>query len=219
MTTTALMRPGYRMHLLMWAGIFVLMGMWFCYDGFYEWPDQREIARRYNELAQQDRLDQWPALAAQKGWPQGSEDSPPGKDRSDGTILAQKIIAASLMVPGLVILLYYLRSFRNSIKCDATTLTTSWGQATPLASITKLDTRRWDAKGIAVVHYQRSGAKDGRLVLDDWKYQTKQMRQIVKTLQEHLGLEAEDTSAEDHDGGGADEKQTRTTGAEPDGES
>ena len=65
---------------------------------------------------------------------------------------------------------------------------TSWGQELEFSEITSLDKKKWKAKGIAKVKYQREGRKR-RLVLDDWKYSTEPTVEILRDVEANIGLE------------------------------
>uniref|UniRef100_UPI00389A29B9 hypothetical protein n=1 Tax=Stieleria sedimenti TaxID=2976331 RepID=UPI00389A29B9 len=55
----------------------------------------------------------------------------------------------------------------------------------PIDAITKIDKRKWDAKGIAKIHYEVDGKKM-KFVMDDFKYEREPMGQLMKFAEAQL---------------------------------
>ncbi len=116
------------------------------------------------------------------GWP--TDD--PGQRRSNLDIRTQYIYLAIALPVGLILGVLFVCSFRQSIALDEQGLSTHSGRRIPFEAITGLNLARWDRKGIAVVLYD-DGQGLGRLVLDDWKYDTAAIKAMVDRVRNHLG--------------------------------
>ena len=200
MATKAAMRPGYLWRAPAFAVLCLFVGVWFLKDGYYEYPRQREIFRAYSALAEKNELAKWRALAHERGWPEDS-DVQQGKDHSDGGIMLQKAIGWALIPVSLLFAIGYVRMRARWIACDGQAITTSWGLTVPLEAVSSLNKDRWDTKGIAVAHFNHNG-QPGRVVLDDWKHETKPTRAIVDQIGARLG---EHGGAEEPSGDGGAE--------------
>ena len=170
---------------LMWLGLIALIctgvALWFAYDGFFTYPQQRERARAYEDLVNEDRLDEWPALAEQRGWP--TED--PGKPKKEAEILFQKVIAAMAIPPGLLYAFFFLTARRRWIEMHENGLRTSSGRSLEFDQIILLDKNKWKAKGIAKVKYQHN-SKRRTLVLDDWKFDPEPTGKMLREIESYL---------------------------------
>jgi hypothetical protein len=80
----------------------------------------------------------------------------------------------------------YVLSFGRWIACAETGLTTSKGQTVPYAGITKIEKERWKTKGIVIVRYKNKDQREGRIVLDDWKYEAQATKNILLEIEAQL---------------------------------
>jgi hypothetical protein len=79
-----------------------------------------------------------------------------------------------------------LRSLNRWVELDEQGLSTSAGARVPFEAITRLNKRRWEKKGIAVVHYKDDGGADRKIDLDDWKFERQPMDEIVLSIESQL---------------------------------
>ena len=148
-----------------------------------DWPeDPTALIEAYKNGGSSYRDDHWRELAQQKGWPEDRADVPHPKTALD--IITQFIMLGIAAPPGLFFLYAFIRSIRCWIQCTDAQLVTSRGQRVPIDTITRLNKQRWH-KGIAVVHF-KSGNKQQRLVLDDWKYEQAAIGKMVEFLEQQL---------------------------------
>jgi len=157
--------------------------LWFLYDGTITYPKQRERALVYQELEEEDRIDEWKEIAKKNGWP--TKD--PGKPKGDLDIKFQLVLAAVAAVPGLITLFFFLRARGRWIEANETGIRTSWGRQLEFGDIVSLNKKKWKSKGIAKITYGRNGRKS-RVVLDDWKYEAEPTRAILREIESHLDL-------------------------------
>ena len=160
------------------------MALWFVYDGAVTYPRQRERALAYQELKENDKLDQWEGIATKRGWP--LEDPGEAKDKID--FYTQFILSAVVAPPGLLFLFFFLRSRGRWIELNDTGLRTSWGRQLEFGQIVTLDKKKWRSKGIAKITYQQNGRKR-KLVLDDWKYDADVTKEILLEVELQIDID------------------------------
>jgi len=166
------------------------ISMWFLYDGMVAWPRQNQQAEaqgalEYHELIKEKRLDEWPALAEENGWP---EEGPELKWREPAEIIAQRVISAIIALPAILYAFFFFRDRRRWVEMTDTGLQSSWGKQLKFDQIELLNKKKWKAKGIAKVVYRQNGRK-GVFVLDDWKYDTEPTRTMLREVESRIDPE------------------------------
>lgn len=187
----------YRWRLMAVGMMFLLFGVWFSYDGAVGYPKHNQKVGKFKELSQdQNEPKVWQAYAQEQGW----SDEDPGSEKSETDILTQFLIGAACAPVGGFFMVVWFSSRKRWIRSDGQTLTTSWGSEVSFDAIRSVDSRRWRKKGIAVVQYQ-DGQGEGRVVLDDWKYDRKPTVEIFRQVVVHLKQDPEQIDqAEETDG-------------------
>ena len=104
-------------------------------------------------------------LSGKKGW----SDSEP-KYHTSSEILAQIIIGSILLLSALYVLLLTLINRGRSIGSDEVSFTTEKGLVIDFKTINKIDTRKWNKKGLAYVFYVNEKGLPSKTVIDDLKY-------------------------------------------------
>ena len=203
MQTKASISPGYMARLVVVSIITLIGGFWFCYDGFIGYPHQQKVAQAYIQFQDEGRVDQWPAYAQERGWT-----AQPESPKSDSDIWLQRILGLAAMPVGLIFGIATLRSLGRCVTCDDDGISANKGKTIPFDAITKLDKSRWQKKGIVMVHYRVEG-KAGIIVLDDWKMQTENTEQILRTIEAKTGM-GEKPATEEADTGASQEAQADT---------
>jgi len=184
MPVTAKMSFRYLWRLALIA-IICLGGSLYClYDGAIAYPKQHDAAVAYQELKDQglqgnELYERWCPIAAEHGW---SKDDVP-KDQID--IIWQFVMAGCLVVPGVLYLVFFVRSWGRWIEANDAGLRTSWGQQLEFGQILALDKKKWKKKGIATIAYERDGRR-WRLALDDWKYDVKATKTILCAVESRI---------------------------------
>jgi hypothetical protein len=164
--------------------IVCLGGCLYClYDGAIGYPKQREAAVVYQQLKDKgldsgEFFEQWDKVAKERGWSTK-------KPKDDLDILKQYVMAGCLVVPGLLYVFLFFRSWKRWIELNETGLRTSWGQTLTFDQIVALDKKKWKKKGIAVIRYQRDG-RSRRLALDDWKYDAKTTKEVLIEVESRI---------------------------------
>ena len=104
-------------------------------------------------------------LSGEKGW----SDSEP-KYHNSSEILAQIIIGSILLLSALYVLVLTLINRGRSIGSDEVSFTTEKGLLIDFKTINKIDTRKWNKKGLAYVFYVNEKGLPSKTVIDDLKY-------------------------------------------------
>ena len=104
-------------------------------------------------------------LSGKKGW----SDSEP-KYHNSSEILAQIIIGSILLLSSLYVLVLTLINRGRSIGSDEVSFTTEKGLVIDFKTINKIDTRKWNKKGLAYVFYVNEKGLPSKTVIDDLKY-------------------------------------------------
>ena len=191
MAEKAKIRNGYSGRMIFLAVIALALGGWFLYDGLVGYPAKQQIAEKFEQINQkygQDYAKHWEKLRRKHHWPV----SPTIVTDSD--IQTQFYYAIPCLIFGVMSAGGFFLMNRRWIEADDEGLKTSRGQHARWDQITSVDKRRWDKKGIAIVHYDHNG-KDQRITLDDWKYDPAATAAILQRVEVHLGVA--DDAAED----------------------
>ena len=104
-------------------------------------------------------------LSGEKGW----SDSEP-KYHNSSEILAQIIIGSILLLSALYVLVLTLINRGRSIGSDEVSFTTEKGLVIDFKTINKIDTRKWNKKGLAYIFYENEKGLSSKTVVDDLKY-------------------------------------------------
>jgi hypothetical protein len=171
----------WRWRLALIATLGILFGAWALYDGLVAYPEHNRVRAEWDKLQADGREHEWPAKARELG----VSEEQPDPMKGDTSILTQFIMAGITLPVGLFAGYHFVRSLTRWIASDERGLSTSWGEDVPFTTIQTLNKDRWKSKGIAIVTYE--GDKGvGKLVLDDWKFSTGPIRQMVREAEDHL---------------------------------
>lgn len=165
--------------------------LWSTYDAFVGYPSQLPRGEAWKKLLDDESLDdaqrqsKWGEIAKEKGW----SSNRPSKDEMPKSV-HEKIIwnyvfmAISLAIAVPCIFLY-LSNMGTWIEYDGSVLRNSKGQELNVSTITKIDKKRWEKKGIAIVHY--SGKEgDSTFIIDDLKYERKPTDEILGDIESQV---------------------------------
>lgn len=175
-----------------------LLALWFFYDGAIGFPKKNRRFDAYQELRAAGREKEWAQVAAGHGWPTKL----PEKRYSDVDLGGQFVLGGICLAAAVGTIGWYFASCRQRLWSDGEVIFGVGGERVPVASITGLDRRKWESKGIVYALYA-SGGRTKRLTLDDYKF----------TGAEALILEVETALAERADTGpGVDSRYPATSG-------
>ena len=185
----------YYRRMGMLAGLFLIFGGVFLYDGVWGYPDVVAIAQKKEwftkeflpqfEAAKRDgRMAQWLEAAKAQGLPTGVEgDSPRWKTYaaqhgwpedpklySDREIAEQFYFAYACFAAAGIACIVMLMNRGKVLRGEADHWVTPEGVQIPYADVFRVDKRKWEFKGLAYAWYRTKGGAEKRTLIDDLKY-------------------------------------------------
>lgn len=156
----------FRNVRLIFVAVTFGMGLWFLYDGFVKYPEQRAEYRRLDvEVRQIDPISQ------PEEYQRAIAERDQHRDRTDADILLQRLLGITLPLVAILLLGRWLYISRGEIRLDENdTLHVPGHAPIPFDQIRWMDDDRWDRKGIAIVHCGGEGREDS-VKLDDFVYE------------------------------------------------
>ena len=141
-------------------------GLWFGYDGFYNYP---KYTREFNEAPPARRVNM-------------------KNPETETGILIQKIISITLISFTPAFVAFFLYRSRGEYRLLGNTLHVPGHPPIPLGAIDSIDKTLWDRKGIAVklVYQVGDSEKTAKVTLDDFIYDQKPIDRIVERIEAHL---------------------------------
>jgi hypothetical protein len=132
----------------------------------------------------------WKEIAEENGW----SSKLLSKDEYDvskieSSIIYQYVFIAIGLVIGAPCLVWYVRSRNTWIESTDDGLRASWGQELKISQIRKFDKKKWEKKGIGVLHYAPPQGAEETFVIDDLKYDRKTTDEIVRWIESQIPLE------------------------------
>lgn len=165
------------------TAVMIAMGLWFGYDGFYNWPEQN----RKIEALEAERADALADGDDERAAQLLNDINAVGKKHSDSDLRLQKILFFTLPPLGLAFLIRWVWISRGAYRLtQGNVLEVPGHPPVPLDSIIELDKRQWDRKGIAYITYELADGRRGTLKLDDFIYQREPTDQIYTRIEHHL---------------------------------
>ena len=166
----------------------VVMGLWFGYDGFVQWPKENQAwIDKEREAAIKNNLD--PDKVDTEKLPHPGFDVP-----------LQRILFFALPPLGVIFLIRWLYISRGEYRLEDDTLHIPGHPPVPLDAVTEIDKHLWDRKGIAYISYELADGTRGTVKLDDFIYERDPTDKIYDRIIEVVAPEAE-----------AEEKQQETS--------
>ncbi len=208
MAVRATISKGYIWRPGVIGAMMLIFSGWFLYDGTVKYPRQERMWEAYSQIMQDNPGDPnvaaqlWAEHAAAEGWPTTRPEKREINDK-----FTQKVLAAITAPVGLFFMWSFLSARGRWVEVDEQAVRTSRGQVAEYDSISSIDKSRWQRKGIAVIHYGQDGT-EGRIVLDDWKFEREPTKRILSAIEERMpggGGEAEaDPDGSGNNGGDDD---------------
>ena len=121
------------------------------YDFNKNWPE--EIVNGYDELKKDKPYELWEAYSSRMSLPI----KPSEKLYDAGTIREQFIVCGICVALLLFAIFICLRIMGRTMKVTPTGYSPPGGDEIPFTAMRKLDKRKWDGKGLAMIHYEEDG--------------------------------------------------------------
>lgn len=181
MPAEAPIAPIWRKQKLFVSLFLIAFGGWFFLDGWRTYPRSNERWTAFEQLKNEGRLAEWPALADSRGWVHEQ----PHKFYTPAMIREQYALGSLVSLAGAIFLAYWATQIRRVLRSDEEAVYTPAGTRVPFEAITGIGKKRWESKGIATVRYQLNG-RQGQFLVDDYKFETAPARQILAEIEEKL---------------------------------
>jgi hypothetical protein len=173
----------------MWAVKWIGLGLFMVYwgglcinDGLYAYPRDDEMFRAFEELDSQGLKDQWPELAAEKGY----DEEPPKELHAEMDILTQWIQLAICWPLGFGALGMVAVTSRRKLLATDEGFIGANGKLIPYGDITDIDYTRWNSKWIAMVIYQDENDEPQEAKIDGWVFEGGE--DVLLVVEEQTGI-------------------------------
>lgn len=185
----------YYRRMGMLAGLCLVFGLVFLYDGIWGYPKVVAIARKkewftkeflpsFDEAKKYGRLEQWIETAKAQGLPTGVDgDAPRWKSYaaqngweeepklySDREIAEQFYFAYGCFAAAVIAGILMLLNRNKVLRGEADHWVTPEGVQIRYTDVFRVDKRKWEHKGLAYAWYRTQGGAEKRTVIDDLKY-------------------------------------------------
>lgn len=185
----------YYRRMGMLAGLCLVFGCVFLYDGIWGYPKVVAIAQKkewfmqeflpsFEKAKQEGRMKEWIKAATAQGLPTGVEGDSPRwktyaaqngweeepKHYSDHEIAEQFYFAYGCFAAAGIAVLLMLLNRGKMLRGEAEHWVTPEGVAVRYADVFRVDKRKWEHKGLAYAWYRTQGGASKRAVFDDLKY-------------------------------------------------
>ena len=171
--------PIWKKQKLLLALLLIGFGAWFAFDGLVGWPKSNERWREHQKVKAEEG--KWEQIAKEKGW----STEPPHRLYERGDIVGQYLMGGICGGIGFITLAYWLSQARRTLRMDEEGIITTRGVRVPFPAINGVGKKLWDKKGIAKVRYTLN-EKQGEFILDDYKFDTKPVRQMLEEIERRL---------------------------------
>ena len=185
--------PSYFRRYLWVTLACVAYTLWCCYDAFIAYPKKGEISAAYESLQQQFEETERPLIELPRAWekvagPKGWSTIQPGKTTDDiradiGKQYFMMVLCGLIGVPAFI---KWARGQKTWVEGNEELIRNSSGQELKISEITKIDKRKWDEKGIALIHYLKDGKRKKKFVMDDFKFDRDSMSKILQNAEASL---------------------------------
>lgn len=184
----------YFRRMGMLAGLLLVFGLVFLYDGVRGYPKSVELAKKkewftteflpsFDSAKKEGRLEQWIADAKAKGLPTGQEGEPPrwvsyaaqNGWEEDPKLYSQREIdeqfwfAYGCMAAALITVVILLKNRGKVLRGESDHWVTPEGVKIFYSDVFRVDKRKWEHKGLAYAWHKSNGSEK-RAVIDDLKF-------------------------------------------------
>ncbi|MEM6552018.1 MAG: hypothetical protein AAF750_07810 [Planctomycetota bacterium] len=202
--TKATISGGYRWRPGLIALFCIGFGFYCLYDGFIAYPKQIEqhdkleliVAKADPAHPEHDpeyvnwrSQDTWNKLAEKHGIEGSINEVESYSDRTQGDVYTQFIMAGIVFPIGIYALFIYISSGSRFVEADVNGVRDNKGQSAAWSDLTGIENPKWDTKGIARLVFKNADGSEGRILLDDWKFDTDPTRAIYTEALRHVDPE------------------------------
>lgn len=188
MAASASLSTQYAVRMGLIIVVFTGFTLWCLYDGLVAYPEiNRQITALEQQRAEQEKQaeDASGQIISVPHAVQHADGLKPSDRKSDWDIRTQFIMAVMCVLIVVPVALRLIWAWPRRMSTDDDGFRSTAGELIPYSAITRIDKRKWNRKGIAVVHYERQG-KERRTRIDDWIFRGGEA--VLKEVEAHTGL-------------------------------
>lgn len=170
----------------------IAFGFWAIYDRYVKYPAMLPRAEAWERiladesLTDDQRTKEYKELAEANGWPLKRPTADESVKKIKDLFVWQYIFMGLGFGAGIPLVAWYLKNKGSWIELrDENQIVSSWGQQLSFDQIQRFDKKKWEKKGIGVVHYDDHGSQ--KFIIDDLKFARKATDQIVRIMEEKIG--------------------------------
>lgn len=166
-------------------------------DATYSYPSKIPVAKAYQELltkiendpglSDKDRKPMWTKIAEENGWSTKLPKKEVTVESLEFNIKFNYFFIFLGLAAGLPCIVWYYRSRNSWIESTDDGLNSSWGQSLKLSQVTQFDKRRWEKKGIGILHYESDDGTEKTFKIDDLAYDRETTDSIVRWIESVIG--------------------------------
>jgi hypothetical protein len=187
---------GYLLKYLIIGIAALAYGAWNLHDAFLVYPNEREKADAYeflrgpldedgkSALPDGELQSRWQALAAENQWP---ENFPKLNSELDFLTLSNYFIGGIFSTIGVCCLFVAATTVGKNVKLEKDILIDPKGKSIDINSITKIDKKRWEKKGLVKLTGANRDGQSTTLLLDDIKFDRQLIDQILAHVEKTVG--------------------------------
>lgn len=176
--------PGYRWKHLIMAVLVIAGGLWFAYDGWVKWPAENI---RADEI-KKERADEEAKVPPDRAKVEKlAAELTQLKYHTSLDLQIQKALATVLPLFGIIWGAWTLRDTRGQYRLAGNTLEVPGHPPITFDNIRRIDKRKWDRKGIALIHYEHGEPpQQAVLKLDDFAYHRRATDAILEQIEQNV---------------------------------
>ncbi|MFK7766810.1 MAG: hypothetical protein AB8B55_06275 [Mariniblastus sp.] len=162
------------------------------YDGLIGYPSMLPRAEAFYELKMDKSLTpeevntKWKEVAKANGWSPKRLSKDEFPDHIKNTIVFQWVFLAIGLGVGIPCLIWYFKTKNSWIEQTKDGIQNSSGQSLACSQITKFDKKKWQKKGIGILHYVDDSGAEQKFVIDDLKYERKKTDEMVAWIESQI---------------------------------
>ncbi|MDG1874168.1 MAG: hypothetical protein P8J27_09665 [Mariniblastus sp.] len=150
------------------------------------WEDLQDKIKKSEDLSDEDIAPMWREIAKANGWPAKRLKKSESVKSIKGKVAYNYLFIVIGLIVGLPCVVWYLKNKGTWIESTSDTIRSSRGDEVKLAQITRFDKKKWEKKGIGVIHYQKDNQQKAKFIIDDLKYDRVTTDKIVLWLESKI---------------------------------
>ncbi|MGI9495938.1 MAG: hypothetical protein ACR2NK_07800 [Mariniblastus sp.] len=172
------------------------LAVYAAYDGFLAYPAELPRAEAWESLQTEFKAEErtklvakWKTMAKENGWSAKQVRKDDNVAAIQNKIYWQYAFIVIGLAIGLPCVIWYSANRNSWIESTENGLRSSNGMELSLDQIIKFDKKKWEKKGIGIVHFKAKTGQEGTFILDDLKFDRKITDEIVRWMESKISPE------------------------------